>query len=68
MQLFLQLSKLQGTTSYFDENVGRVEVKSDTVIYYIDIDKNYYVVKRKSIILIDKAVGEYLRISENFYP
>ena len=35
---------------------------------YIDIDKNYYVVKRKSIILIDKAVGEYLRISENFYP
>ena len=35
---------------------------------YIDIDKNYYVVKRKSIILIDKAVGKYLRISENFYP
>ena len=32
MQLFLQLSKLQGTTSYFDENVGRVGVKSDTVI------------------------------------
>ena len=31
MQLFLQLSKLQGTTSYFDENVGRVGVKSDTV-------------------------------------
>jgi hypothetical protein len=28
----LQLSKLQGTTSYFDENVGRrVGVKSDTV-------------------------------------
>ena len=32
MQLFLQLSKLQGTTSYFDENVGRVGVKSDTVV------------------------------------
>ena len=31
MQLFLQLSKLQGTASYFDENVGRVGVKSDTV-------------------------------------
>ena len=30
MQLFLQLSQLQGTTSYFDENVGRVGVKSDT--------------------------------------
>ena len=33
MQLSLQLSKLQGTTSYFDENVGRVGVKSDTVHY-----------------------------------
>ena len=32
MQLFLQLSKLQGTTSYFDEIVGRVGVKSDTVL------------------------------------
>ena len=32
MQLFLQMSKLQGTTSYFDENVGRVGVKSDTVM------------------------------------
>ena len=31
MQLSLQLSKLQGTTSYFDENVGRIGVKSDTV-------------------------------------
>ena len=31
MQLSLQLSKLQGTTSYFNENVGRVGVKSDTV-------------------------------------
>ena len=31
MQLFLQLSKLRGTTSYFDENMGRVGVKSDTV-------------------------------------
>ena len=31
MQLSLQLSKLQDTTSYFDENVGRVGVKSDTV-------------------------------------
>ena len=30
MQLFLKLSKLQGTTSYLDENVGRVGVKSDT--------------------------------------
>ena len=34
MQLFLQLSKLQGTTSYFDGNVGTVGVKSDTVIQY----------------------------------
>ena len=33
MQLSLQLSKLQGTTSYFDENVGRVGVKSDTVLH-----------------------------------
>ena len=34
MQLFLQLSKLQGTTSYLDENVGRVGVKFVTVIIY----------------------------------
>ena len=27
----LQLSKLQGTTSYFDENVGKEGIKSDTV-------------------------------------
>ena len=32
MHLFLQMSKLQETTSYFDENAGRVGVKSDTVI------------------------------------
>ena len=32
---------------------------------YIDINRNYYMVKRKSIILIDKAVGEYLGISQN---
>ena len=31
MQLSLQLSRLQGTTSYFDGNMGRVGVKSDTV-------------------------------------
>ena len=31
MHLFLQMSKLQETTSYFDENVGRLGVKSDTV-------------------------------------
>ena len=31
MQLSLQLSKLKGTASYFDENVGRVGIKSDTV-------------------------------------
>jgi hypothetical protein len=31
MQLSLQLSKLQGITSYFDGIMGRVEVKSDTV-------------------------------------
>ena len=31
MHLFLQMSKLQETTSYFDENVGRVGFKSDTV-------------------------------------
>ena len=43
MQLFSQLSKLQGTTSYFDENVGRVGVKSDTVLprYYLsDLSKS----------------------------
>ena len=46
MQLFLQLSKLQGTTSYFDENVGRVGVKSDTVIlYYIMYLHNKVMVK-----------------------
>ena len=31
MHLFLQMSKLQETTSYFDENVRRVGVKSDSV-------------------------------------
>ena len=31
MHLSLQLSKLQGTRSYFDENVGRIGVKSDTL-------------------------------------
>ena len=31
MHLFLQMSKLQETTSYFDENAGRVGDKSDTV-------------------------------------
>jgi hypothetical protein len=36
MQLSLQLSKLQGTTSYFDGNMGRVGVKSDTVSLPID--------------------------------
>ncbi len=36
MHLFLQMSKLQETTSYFDENAGRVGVKSDTVVYWID--------------------------------
>ena len=36
MQLFLQMSKLQETTSYFDENVGRVGVKSDTVHFSQD--------------------------------
>ena len=40
MQLFLQLPKLQGTTSYFDENVGRVGVKSDTVNHVNQIHTN----------------------------
>jgi hypothetical protein len=35
MQLSLQLSKLQGTTTYFDGNMGRVGVKSDTVYNYL---------------------------------
>ena len=35
MQLSLQLSKLQGTTSYFDGNMGRVGVKSDTVNQFL---------------------------------
>ena len=34
MHLYLQLSKLQGTTSYLDGNMGRVGVKSDTVGLY----------------------------------
>ena len=38
MHLFLQMSKLQETTSYFDENVGRVGVKSDpTFIGHINL-------------------------------
>ena len=41
MQLSLQLSKLQGTTSYFDENVGRVGVKSDTVKVVVGLSKIY---------------------------
>jgi hypothetical protein len=48
MQLSLQLSKLQGTTSYFDGNMGRVGVKSDTVpmarylqFLYDDISTQY---------------------------
>ena len=40
MQLSLQLSKLQGTTSYFDENVGRVGVKSDTVLQSLSQTRN----------------------------
>ena len=32
LQLFSQLSNLQVITSYFDENVKRVRVKSDTVV------------------------------------
>ena len=35
MHLFLQMSKLQETTSYFDENAGRVGVKSDTVGWFL---------------------------------
>ena len=35
MHLFLQMSKLQETTSYFDENAGRVGVKSDTVSWLV---------------------------------
>jgi hypothetical protein len=35
MQLSLQLSKLQGTTSYFDGNMGKVGVKSDTVRVFL---------------------------------
>ena len=30
LQLLSQLSNLQVTTSYFDENMGKVGVKSDT--------------------------------------
>ena len=33
MHLFLQMSKVQETTSYCDENVGRVGVKSDTMCW-----------------------------------
>ena len=40
MHLFLQMSKLQETTSYFDENAGRVGVKSDTVLLpYLYMDQ-----------------------------
>ena len=45
MQLFSQLSKLQGTTSYFDENVGRVGVKSDTVGVKLTIWKQFKKIK-----------------------
>ena len=39
LQLFSQLPKLQGTTSYFDENVGRVVgVKSFTVATVAKLD------------------------------
>ena len=41
MQLSLQLSKLQGTTSYFDGNMGRVGVKSDTVPHILQIKYIY---------------------------
>ena len=34
MHIFLQMSKLQETSSHFDENAGRVGVKSDTVEMY----------------------------------
>ena len=40
MQLFLQMSKLQETTSYFDENAGRVGVKSDTVLQSLSQTRN----------------------------
>ena len=43
MQLHLQLSKLQDTTSYFDENVRRVGVKSDTVRMRIRSGANEWV-------------------------
>ena len=52
MQLSLQLSKLQGTTSYFDGNMGRVGVKSDTVIdichstHSLDLDLNGLLTRR----------------------
>ena len=42
MQLSLQLSKLQGTTSYFDGNMGKVGVKSDTVSMYTIVWQNKY--------------------------
>ena len=40
MHLFLQMSKLQETTSYFDENAGRVGVKSDTVLRSLSQTRN----------------------------
>ena len=45
MQLFLQLSKLEGTTLYFDENVGRVGFKSDTVSMEIWVNLSFSILK-----------------------
>ena len=59
MQLSLQLSKLQGTTSYFDENVGRVGVKSDTVILYK--------VLRKTKIILSDRICRFIHFSRNYY-
>ena len=42
MQLSLQLSKWLGTTSYFDGNMGRVGVKSDTVLLPQDRELHFW--------------------------
>ena len=53
MQLSLQLSKLQGTTSYFDGNMGRVGVKSDTVKMWKDSIRYIVVIFQTAILRME---------------
>ena len=52
MHLFLQMSKLQETTSYFDENAGRVGVKSDTVLPWVKSTPSLIFVSKVSAVKV----------------